>query len=231
MPKTNLEAPTIADMVVQLTGSDEDANRIAIATDIANRFGAHVIGVYLHLIPDVLELTDPTQSAVIRSLLDASEQKADGDFKALEARFASLEVSNELRRCHGFLAEAGRTLAGLARSADLFIGTRPYGDPDGQYLIEEEVLFGAGRACLFLPPGGSPHRQFDTVVIAWEDSRETTRAISEAMPFLKAARRVHLVHVSSPVEEPGKQDIGLAHALEHLKRHGIVRRQDVTGSG
>jgi len=219
---TEVHDPAIADVVVQLTGSEEDRNRLAVATDIAAGFGAHIIGVHLHLLPGILEITDPTQSTTIRSLLDSSEQKADRDFKALEHRFADLGVSNELHRCHGFPAEVGKTLAGLTRNADLFIGTRPYGDPEGQYLIEEEVLFGCGRACLFLPPGGSPHRRFDTIVVAWEDSRESALAIAEAMPFLRAAKQVRLVHVSSPFEEMGDEDIGLIRAVEHLKRHSIV---------
>jgi nucleotide-binding universal stress UspA family protein len=219
---TAVTKPAIADVVVQLTGSEEDRNRLAVASDIGAGFGAHVIGVHLHLLPDILEITDPAQSATIRSLLDASEQKADHDFKALEQQFVTLDVSAELRRCHGFPADAGRTLAGLARGADLFIGTRPYGDPEGQHLIEEEVLFGGGRACLFLPPGGSPHRRFDTIVVAWEDSRETTRAVAEAMPFLRAAKQVRVVHVDSPFQEPGDQDLGLTLAVRHLKRHGVA---------
>src|SRR3569833_1564699 len=93
---TEVHDPAIADVVVQLTGSEEDRNRLAVATDIATGFGAHIIGVHLHLLPGILEITDPTQSATNRSLLETSEQKADRDFKALEQRFADLEVSNEL---------------------------------------------------------------------------------------------------------------------------------------
>src|SRR3569623_1558452 len=109
MAKALKSPAAIADVVIQLTGSDEDQNRLAVANDIGLGFGAHLIGVHLHLLPGLLEITDTVQSATIRSLLEESEQKADHDFHALEERFASLEVSNELRRFHGFPAAAGKT--------------------------------------------------------------------------------------------------------------------------
>ncbi|HWU32310.1 MAG TPA: hypothetical protein VN108_05515, partial [Marmoricola sp.] len=145
----------IRDVVVQLTGSGEDEHRLAVATAVAEGFGAHLIGAHLHVLPDILDITDPVQSGTIRTLLETSEHEADLAFESLMSRFAQLHVSHELRRLHGFSAELGLDLAAMARSADLFIGTRPYGDPEGRHRIEEQVLYESGRGCLFLPPGGT----------------------------------------------------------------------------
>lgn len=214
-------AGTIKDLVVQLTGSSEDEHRLAVATAIAESFGAHVIGVHLHALPDILDITDPMQSGTIRTLLETSEQQANRAFDELTSRFAQLQVSHELRRLHGFSGDLGLDLATLARGADLFIGTRPYGDPEGQYRIEERVLYEAGRSCLFLPPGGTPHRTFETIAIAWDPSREAARAVAEAMPFLRRTSKVVLIHVSSPLEESNETDVELSRISAHLRRHGI----------
>jgi len=219
--KTMAPGTTIRDLVVQLTGSGEDEHRLAMAGTIARSFDAHIIGVHVHLLPDILDITDPTQSATIRTLLETSDQDADRSFKALEARFAHLPTSHELRRLHGFPADVGFELASIARNADLFIGTRPYGDPEGRHRIEEQVLFSAGQACLFLPPGGTPHQRFDKIVIAWDTTREAVRAVGEAVPFLNRASSVHVVHIASPWGESKVIEKNLEQLVAHLSRHGV----------
>lgn len=233
--KSNPARSSIRDLVVQLTGSREDEHRLAMATAIAGAFDVHIIGVHLHVLPDILDITDPVQSATIRTMLEASDREADKAFERLKATMSTLKVPSELKRLHGLAADVGADLAAIARTADLFIGTRPYGDPEDRHRIEEQVLFGAGRACLFLPPGGTPHRGFHTVAIAWDTSREAARALAEAMPFLERAQAVHLVHVGSSWEDDKSIDKELALVLEHLARHGVeakvvkALRQNSTG--
>lgn len=215
------DSSSIRDLVVQLTGSAEDQHRLAMATAIAEAFDAHVIGVHLHVLPDILDITDPVQSATIRSMLETSDREADTAFETLKAMMSTLTVSVELKRIHGLAADVGAELAAIARTADLFVGTRPYGDPEGRHRIEENALLGSGRACLFLPPGGTPHRRFHTIAIAWDRSREASRAIAEAMPFLKRADAVHLIHIASSPEDERAADKDLSLVLAHLERHGV----------
>lgn len=226
MPSRTTRKPAssaIRDLVVQLTGSHEDDQRLAMATSIAEAFDAHIIAVHLHVLPDILDITDPLQSGTIRTLLETSDQEADQAHEKLKVRMSTLKVSNELRRVHGLAADAGADLADIARAADLFVGTRPYGDPEGQHRIEEQVLFGGGRGCLFLPPGGTPHKDFQTIAVAWDKSREAARALAEAMPFLERASAVHVIHVASLWEEEAKDDAKeLARVIAHLSRHGIL---------
>lgn len=210
----------LRDLIVQLTGSAEDEARLAVATRIAETFGAHLIGVHLHTLPDVLEITDPLQSGTIRNLLDASDREADRTFEIAARRFDAITASHELRRLHGMAVDLGTDLAAMARAADLFIGTRPYGDPSGHTQIEERVAFGSGRGCLFLPPGGSAHVDFKVITVAWDGSREAARAVAEAMPFLARAEAVHLVTIS-PAFDDIDADKHFAHLVAHLGRYGV----------
>ncbi|HWA42079.1 MAG TPA: universal stress protein [Hypericibacter adhaerens] len=219
-PSSVASAP-IRDILVQLTGSDEDDGRLQMAAAVAGAFGAHIVAAHVHILPDILEITDPARSAMVRTLLENSDREADAAVDRLQARLAALGMPHHLVRLHGLAADIGAELAAMARAADLFVGTRPYGDPAGRDQIEERVLFGSGRACLFLPPGGTPHRAFDSIAIAWDNSREAARAVAEAMPFLERARSVRLIHVDSNGAEAAAHGRDFAGILAHLERHGI----------
>lgn len=207
----------IRDIVVQLTGSPEDEFRLNVAIKIAEEFDAHLVGAHLQQLPEILEIANPAQSATVRELLDESEREADRSFRTLSTRFSELRVANELKRLHGLGDMLGQDLAQLARTADLFVGTRPYGDPAGRRQIEERVLFGSGRACLFLPPGGSAHQSFARIAVAWDGSREATRSVAEAMPFLTRAKAVQIVSIGETEQH------GSFHAIKaHLAHYGLA---------
>ena len=218
----------IKDMVVQLTGSDEDEVRLSFAHAIASQFGAQLLGVHLHTLPDVLDITEPTGSAYIQSLLEKSNADAKRrPDERLAAMFAKFGHTAELLQLHGMAASVGSDLARLAREVDLFVGTRPYGDPTAHYRIEESVLFGSGRGCLFLPPGGTPRKSFKTILVAWDGSREAARATGEAMPFLVQAEKVFVGQIVDPVQTENDAVRSLAGIRAHLERYGVTPRRAI----
>jgi nucleotide-binding universal stress UspA family protein len=192
----------IKDIVVHLTGSAEDGVRLAHAEPIALMFGAHLTGLQVHSMPEIIGYTDPTGSAFLQQLIAESHKRADAVTEKLNRKFAKFDISRELRRLDVLPGRVGRELAAEARTGDLFIGTRPYGDPTGQVRIEEEVLLGSGRGCLFLPPGSEAPVDYSTILVAWNDSRESARAVAEALPFLQRAQQV----VVAIVEERGASE-------------------------
>jgi nucleotide-binding universal stress UspA family protein len=211
----------IKDIVVHLTGSPEDDVRMGYAEAIARSFGAHLTGLQVHAMPEIIGYTDPSGSAFLQELLEQSRQRADAVSEALKPRLARSGLSSELRRLDVLPGAVGRALAAEARTSDLFVGTRPYGDPTGQVRIEEEVLLGSGRGCLFVPPAGSPPDGYGRMLVGWNGSREAARAVSEALPFLQQASEVAV----ALVEEEGASeqhrvaaggDIG-----RYLSRHGV----------
>jgi nucleotide-binding universal stress UspA family protein len=211
----------IKDIVVHLTGSEEDNVRLAFAEPIARSFDAHLTGLQVHSMPEIIGYTDPSGSAFLQQLLEESHKRADEVTAKLNKKLADVDFSRELRRLDVLPGRVGKELAAEARTADLFIGTRPYGDPTGQVRVEEEVLLGSGRGCLFVPPDGKPPKTYSTILVAWNDSRESARAVAEALPFLARARQV----VVAIVEERGASeqqhieagaDIG-----RYLSRHDV----------
>lgn len=212
----------IKDIAIHLTGSSEDTTRIAHAAGLARTLDAHLTGIYLHQLPDVLAITDPSGSAFLQRLVEQSVAQAEARTEALDATFRQLGLTYELRRLDVYPRQVGSLLASEARQSDLFVGTRPYGDPDKGQWIEEAVLFQSGRPCLFVPPSFDGHSVCDNVLVAWKNTREAARAVADAMPLLKKAKSVVVAIVDEQLGAAEEQrrapdeDIG-----RYLSRHGI----------
>ncbi len=211
----------IKDLAVHLTGSDEDKVRLAHAGALAERLEAHVTGLHVNRLPEVLGLTEAAGSAYLDALLREGEAQARKVDALLRPQMAALGVPHDLRRLDAFASEAGNALAREVRLSDLFIGTRPYGDPAAQSAVEEAVLFRSARPCLFLPPKHDAPARYDTVFVAWNDSRESARALADSLPLLELAKTVivGLAEDGTPAEQRGEEpgaDVG-----RYLSRHGI----------
>lgn len=143
----------IKDIAIHLTGSNEDAVRIEHAAALARMFDAHLTGLQVHEMPQVLMITDPAASGFLQDLIASSVERAAAVTEALRPRLADTGLSYELRRLDLFPGQLAAALASEVRFSDLFVGTRPYGDPNRQQRVEEAVLFESGRPCFFAPPG------------------------------------------------------------------------------
>jgi nucleotide-binding universal stress UspA family protein len=210
----------IKDIVVQLTGSEEDSIRLGYAGPIARMFDAHLTGLQVNERPDILSLTDPSGSAFLQASLEESDKHAEKVTAALEPQLAALGLRTELRRIDCYPGVVGNDLAEEARTADLFIGTRPYGDPTGQQHIEETVLFNSGRGCLFVPPKKAAPNAYETIYVAWKNTRESARAVAESLPFLQQAKQVIVGIIEEQAGEQYKVEAG-ADIGRHLSRHGV----------
>jgi nucleotide-binding universal stress UspA family protein len=211
----------IKDIVVHLTGSEEDDVRLAYAEPIARSFSAHLTGLQVHTMPEIIGYTDPTGSAFLQQLIAESYERAEAVTEKLSGKLSAFHLARELRRLDVLPGDVGRQLAAETRTADLFVGTRPYGDPTGQVRVEEEVLLGSGRGCLFAPPGGKPPRFYSTILVAWNGSRESARAVAEALPFLAPAQQVLVAIIEEHGASEQKRIEAGADIGRYLSRHDI----------
>ena len=91
----------------------------------------------------------------------------------------------------------------------------------GQRDVVEALLFGAGRPVLLFPEAASadlPER-FDQIAIAWDNKGPATRAVADALPFLRSARMVRLVTIDNEGKTSAQARSGLAQSCEALGRH------------
>jgi len=209
------------DLLVFLDGTSSDESRIAQAEALASRQDAFLTGLFCNALPEVMFASEAGMASidVVSQMQDSSRAEGDAKAEALATRFSRLSVLNEIRRFDVYSSQMGLTLANEARTADVFIASRPYGHYNSHAEALEQVLFNSGRACLFVPPVGDP-KPFDTVVLAWRNSREAARAVSEAMPILTKAKQVIVAMATEdgPPEEEGSMPG--ADISRYLTRHG-----------
>jgi nucleotide-binding universal stress UspA family protein len=151
-------------------------------------------------------------------VLDALEARAEADLEDAKALFFR-EVDEAVRPTwRSEMASSIEFLIRESRSVDLLVvGRHGRGDGDrGQFDFSVgTLLMEAGRPVLLVPPNTS-QVSTERILIAWKDTRETRRAVLDALPLLKAAKGVWLVTFGLDAEMQGAEDMS-----EYLSAHGI----------
>jgi nucleotide-binding universal stress UspA family protein len=212
-----------ASIMVAMDLQPDAESRAKIATDLADRFGSRLIGIAAHPLAPPLYFEAPVPE--VESAVELAARHAAREIARSESAFRKITGTRnrvEWRHAHAFPLDF---IVEQARAADLIVARRSLARQDGlgpMSLNAGELVLGAGRPVLFVPPGcdslAARH-----IVIAWKDTREARRAVADAMPFLKAAEDVSVVTFGS--DDRGARDVGA-----YLACHGIetcVRREDV----
>jgi len=121
--------------------------------------------------------------------------------RACRERFEAFMVTKQIPRAVAGLATLSFSWRQDGLMEDAFLGAygrvfdvTVLGRPDGarghtRISTVEAALFETGRPVLIAPPT-APRTLGETVVIAWNRSTETARAVLGATPFLEKARRI-----------------------------------------
>ena len=107
-----------------------------------------------------------------------------------------------------------------ARLRDMTIVPMPDTDTVERWLAES-LIFGSGRPSIVLPdrPRWSKAVALDIAVVAWDFSRQASRAVADALPILKKAKQVFVLTVTNEkVLSGGRSGAELA---KYLARHGM----------
>ena len=114
----------------------------------------------------------------------------------------------------------GEHLANEARIADLVIAPvdrhERFFSPSGQAEIGD-LLKRLGRPVLASEAAGLP---FDHALVLWKETRETRRAVADALQLLKATKRVDVIEiVEASAMEDSRRRVG--NVGDWLARHGV----------
>lgn len=107
-----------------------------------------------------------------------------------------------------------------ARAHDLtVIAQKSHTDKESDFGSQfyEAMLLKLGRPILILPFQRFIPKKFERIVLAWDSSREVTRASWDAMPLLQLARQIRVI----VVPETAKDDAIEVDIQMYLSRHGI----------
>ncbi len=211
----------IKDVMVTLEGTAADEVRLAAVETVAGLFQSQVIGLFLNTMPSIAAVHGDSFGAPhVADLLQEARRFGDRVEAGLAERLARLNRPTEIRRIDVLADDIAKIASQHARSADTFVALRPNGLPQEPERLVEGVLFGSGRHLLLIPDGHAPTSPFDRILVAWNGSRESARALAEAMPYLHKAKEVTIVVVDE--ERPTEEQALLGtDATAHLQHHGI----------
>lgn len=220
-------------LLVLIDETKANAGRMAAALALARSRKAYVAGLYVIAEPD---LSGFVRAQIPDEVLEEQRARAEETAEAAVAAFRELAeregVAADGRIARAQAHEVAALIALQARYADLVIAGQAAPEepgPGGRQMVADLVL-SAGRPVLVIPYIGVARPIGRTVTVAWDAGREAARAVADAMPFLEAAERVHVL-VVNPVTgaqahgpEPGA-DIALS-----LARHGVKAEVEVTSA-
>jgi nucleotide-binding universal stress UspA family protein len=216
------------DLLVVVDNSKTCATRLDVAIHVASRFGTHLTGLFVKEPPNFPVWAQSEGQAYVRPPSDYVEtQRQAWREAALRAQqlFRSRSdvagITTEWRECEGDVAE----LAILhARYADMVIvgqmELEPHAVRPGREL-PERLLLGVGRPILVVPYAGAFKTVGERVLVAWNASREATRAVNDALPILQQASQVTLLAINPRRGVSGDGDVPGADLALHLSRHGV----------
>jgi len=210
-------------LLVHFDDSERCLRRLDIASRIAYEFAAQLVGVYLVPTP---ELT-PTVASLLPDEIVEGELRATGAAQDLaEARFFDASQRANLVTIE-WRAPAGdpvQAIAAHTRGVDLaVIGQPDPGDSTASFdesLVNSAVLF-TGRPALVIPYNSMAGTVEKTALVAWDESKESARAVADSLPLLVKARRVIVVSIATSAEETDNQSQQAAHIDAYLRRHGV----------
>ena len=218
-------------VLVQVDQSRHAAQRIRIAAAIAIADGAHLVGT---------ATSGVARQAYQAHSFDLTMTLADGQFDAMrvaadqalgkfDAQADKLAVKSYERRMIDDDAGGGLSLQG--RYADLIVLSQPdpdEADPGSETDLPEYVMLNCARPVLIVPYAGQFNQVGNNILIAWDGSKEATRAITCALPLLRRAASVSVAvfnagGVMNHGEQPGS-DIAL-YLARHQVRVEVVQKE------
>ncbi|MDR3472339.1 MAG: universal stress protein [Devosia sp.] len=189
--------------------------RIAVAIELARRFGGRVIGIgaqsFYPLVGFGYDYVDPGTIQTLQGILEENLGQAETRF-----RNATQDLSAVWRSAFD---TPNRVIAEQARGADLVIASQapPHCD-ETAFARPGDLIMTTGLPVLLLPPD---HSDFSgrRILIGWKNTLQARSALSAALPLLKVAEKVVLARVQGNDEDDARSE--LQDVADRLTLHGV----------
>jgi nucleotide-binding universal stress UspA family protein len=213
---------TLSTLMVRMDLQASNDAVLEAAAELAGRFKADVVGIAACHPMQIIYSDGYVQG----DLLEQDRTQKEDLIRQAEARFRAA-LGNRVPNLHWRSSVCYAPLPGYIadnmRSADLLLtGPAPRGSmfDSSQQLDLGELVMRLGRPALLVPPG-TERLDLDSVLVGWRDTRETRRAVVDALPLLRLAGRVTVAEVA-PDEGMADAQARLADVAAWLGRHGIA---------
>lgn len=207
-------------------GLGAQSTATAYAGQLAERFGAELIGVAAAEPSLVYAGIDNAQVAL--DYYDTERGTIEALLGEAEARFRSAVPASVKVSWRGLVANPTQTAIDQARRCDLVVAASGDVPSVGVPLDPGHLILASGRPVL-LAGQGQTTAALDHIAIAWKDTREARRAVADAVPLLRQAKRVEVITRSEGAVDDERGY--LADIVEWLGRHGIAAESRLLEKG
>jgi nucleotide-binding universal stress UspA family protein len=206
------------DILVHVDNSPQCAVRLELVARLARDHQAHLIALNVRSRQHLPQYIAAQYGSIIDKIEDEHNAQAAVETRALFDRIQpDFGVTTEWRDVEGGLST---TVALHARYADLTIVGQSQGEEDERALVDALIL-DVGRPVLVVPYAGRFPVIGERILVAWNGSREATRAVHDALPILTRAKLAHVIAVNPSGGMAGHGDVPGADICLHLSRHGV----------
>jgi nucleotide-binding universal stress UspA family protein len=218
---------TYATVMVSLALDRPNDARLEVAGQLANQFDACVIGIAAGEFAPPLYFTTGEQA---QKVLDEGQSAIKNRIGEMEAQFRAV-MQNRAAAVEWRCAEdfPTRFIVQQARAADIVV----VGEDDHNVLADpftqaspSDLVMQTGRPLLVVPENCN-WLDLRSILIAWKDTRESRRAVVDALPMLRRAKDVIVVEIVE--DEAGRTAAwsGTRDMVAWLSRHGVLASEQV----
>ena len=226
---------TYRSLLVLLDHASSCAARTACAMRLAKDLDCHLVGlaptdlIDLPATPKAAASLNEYAALVWDAVRDQAERAADTFRDACHAAAvksfeAEIDEANKVE-----------SLVRHARCSDLTVLTQADPSSPNFYMAKtlvESVILRSARPTLVLPYAGRFESIGNRVLVAWNDSREAARAVSDALPMLQRAGQVEVAswnEAATTEDQTMRPQLDALH--KWLMRHGVSAQMRVEPAG
>lgn len=210
-------------ILVHLGNEARTRTTMAYAVELARASSAHLIGLYVF---PAFRLTPPLPLPFGSDIAGQIRTSIRQDMEKIRSTFDEMTASQpftaEWRSITTERRDPEEIVLDHARAADLIVAAQA--DPDWSLTdvldFPDSLALHAGRPVVVVPGFGRAAHIPKVALVAWNASRESARAVADAMPLLKGSNRVFVLTIDdgSRSMEGALPDTDFAAALA---RHGV----------
>ncbi len=208
-------------IVVILDDSRHSPERLQFALCLAVAHDAQLTALHLSNMPfdpaHSIDLTQPMFAQYLE-VVAARQQQAHDEFIGL-LKIAGIShqwVGSNSYDCNAAIA--------FTRRADLVIAGQHDSQDPSSYLGDSfigQLLLKSGRPVLINPRFAESAAYFATILIAWDGGRNAARAVADALPLLKRAQRILVLHVDPEPNDNETQLLPQPSIIDFLQHHRL----------
>lgn len=209
-------------IIVNLAIDAAPAPIVQVGIELAERFGAHLIGLAAADVPPLVATGDGmVYEGEVMQIQRTEIEKRLAELRDVFETLVPASITSEWGQA---VCSPTRFLSVSARAADLIVTGGVDGDNVFRAVDVGSLALGSGRPVL-VTAGNIEHIRAKTVLVAWKDTREARRALADALPFLAKANEVVVATIDSDRNETSRDS--LDDVAVFLDRHGVRARTEL----